>query len=73
MSDDLRIVGYRVESALLELSELLRAQILIRIVHRFREPGVIGCLRGEEIVAAYCVFRHSTCQLRVPLSGRLLN
>ena len=72
MSDNLRIVAYKVESALLEIAELYQAGPHIRILHRFRELGVVGCLPGEEVVATLLVSRGQAYQLRLSLSGRLL-
>jgi len=60
-------------------SWLLRAGVVtalgfatLRIVHRFRTPGVLGCLPGEEVFAVFLLCRGHLYQLRLSLSGRLL-
>lgn len=71
MSDELRIIAYKAEVALLELRELLQTGPDLRIVHRFWQPGT-ECLPGEEVWAVFLVLRGREVRLPLSLAVRLL-
>jgi hypothetical protein len=55
-----------------EITHLRSAGPHFRIVHRFRMPGSIGCLAGEEVAAVFFVYRGHEYQLRLSLAQRLI-
>lgn len=55
-----------------EMNHLRSAGPHFRIVHRFRMPGVTGCLPGEEVFAVFLVYRGREYQLRLSLAQRLI-
>ncbi len=71
MRDSLEPVIDGVDLLLAELRLLKSQGPHLRIVHRFREPGML-CTPGEEIVIAYLVHRGQLYPLRLPLALRML-
>jgi hypothetical protein len=70
-SDDLVIVGRRVDVLLAELRQLGASGPHFRIVHRFREPGR-DCGPGEEVAAVFLNHRALEIVVPLPLTLRLL-
>jgi hypothetical protein len=56
----------------LELAELRMAGPQFVIIHRFREPGVLGCTPGEETADILLHRGHRATSLRLPTIARLL-
>ncbi len=71
MRDSLEPVVDGVDLLLAELHLLKSQGPHLRIVHRFREPGML-CAPGEEIVIAYLVHRGKLYPLRLSLTLRML-
>jgi len=61
-----------VDLLIAEMNHLRSAGPHFRIVHRFRMPGVTGCLPGEEVFAVFLVYRGREYQLRLSLAQRLI-
>lgn len=61
-----------VDLLIAEMNHLRAAGPHFRIVHRFRMPGVTGCLPGEEVCAVFLVYRGREYQLRLSLAQRLI-
>lgn len=62
----------KVDLLVAEIAHLRTAGPHFRIVHRFRMPGITGCLAGEEIAAVFLVNRGFEYQLRLSLAQRIL-
>ncbi len=71
MRDSLEPVIDGVDLLLAELRLLKSQGPHLRIVHRFREPGML-CAPGEEIVIVFLVYRGQRYALRLSLALRLL-
>jgi hypothetical protein len=61
-----------VDLLIAEMNHLRSAGPHFRIVHRFRMPGIIGCLPGEEVFAVFLANRGREYQLRLSLAQRLI-
>ena len=70
--DSLSPVLNTVDLLIAEMNHLRSAGPHFRIVHRFRMPGVFGCLPGEEVFAVFLVYRGREYQLRLSLAQRLI-
>jgi hypothetical protein len=62
----------KVDLLVAEIVHLRAAGPHFRIVHRFRMPGIKGCLAAEEIFAVFLIHRGREYQLRLSLAQRLL-
>ena len=71
MRDSMQPVVDGVDLLLAELRLLKSRGPQLRIVHRFREPGMV-CATGEEIAVAYLVHRSKFYPLRLSLALRML-
>jgi hypothetical protein len=71
MRDNLEPVVDGVDLLLAELRVLKSQGPHLRIVHRFREPGML-CAPGEEIVVAYFVHRGQLYPIPLSLTMRML-
>jgi hypothetical protein len=71
MSNELLRVTWKAEVLVSELRGLLQSGPIIRIVHRFREPGA-QCRPGEEVWAAFLIVQGKEIPLRLTLALRLL-
>lgn len=71
MSDELRIIAHKAETALLELADLFQNGPVLKITHRFWKPGT-ECLCGEEVWAAFLVCHGREFRLPLSLALRLL-
>ncbi len=71
MWNDMRPVARNAELLLMELSDLVQAGPQIQIVHRFHRPET-ECQEGEEVWAAYLIFRSRQIHLPLSLAVRLV-
>ncbi len=71
MRDSLEPVVDAIDLLLAELRVLAAQGPNLRIVHRFREAGML-CGPGEEVFAAYLVHRGQLYPLRLSLALRML-
>ena len=71
MCSDMRPVARDAELLLLELSDLVQAGPQIQIVHRFHRIET-ECQAGEEVWAAYLIFRGRQIHLPLSLAVRLV-
>jgi hypothetical protein len=70
--NSLRPVIKKVDLLAAEIAHLRTAGPHFNIVHRFRMPGVSGCLTGEEVAAVFFVHRGREYQLRLSLTQRII-
>lgn len=71
MSDELRIITYKVHATLLELADLQQNGPILKVVHRFWDVGT-ECLAGEEVWGVFLMHRGKEFQLPLSLALRLL-
>lgn len=71
MSNELLRVAWKADVLVSELRGLLQSGPIIRIVHRFREPGT-QCRPGEEVWAVFLIEQGNEIPLRLTLALRLL-
>src|SRR5258708_16045201 len=69
LNDSLETVIHAVD---VMVAESMQVACALRIVHRFRPRGAVNCLPGEEVFAAFLLYRGRAYQLRLSLSARLL-